>query len=147
MQATTRSRVALSTHSGPSTGHEYTTNTVQISVVNLVSFLLMFRDRNQLHTTGRRVIPATMLFAIAAGLVQEKQILGGIPMFRKVRWSNQKPVYAADSVYLKFKIIEIRQVEGTAMSRVKLSLKMFNQRHEPVGQGRWEMGIAHDPAN
>ncbi|MFB0535415.1 MAG: MaoC/PaaZ C-terminal domain-containing protein [Anaerolineae bacterium] len=132
-------------------GYEIISAGRTITETDIVSFAALTGDWTQIHVSaeyakgtifGRRVAHGLMGLSYAAGLgAQLGFIEETVLLFRGLEWKFSAPIFIGDTIHLKLKVREKKELKKLGGGSVTFDLRLINQEGKIVQKGTWEVLI------
>ncbi len=118
-----------------------------VTEADVALFAGLSGDYNPLHTDaefarqtmfGERIAHGLLVLGIASGLAARLGFLDGTALaFRAVDWKFKKPVHFGDTLRVRVRVADKRELRGAGAGIVDFEVHVLNQRDEVVQQGVW----------
>ena len=130
-------------------GYEIVSAARTTTETHVVSFAALTGDWNQIHVNaeyaketifGQRVAHGLLGLSIASGLgAQLGFIEETVLAFRSLEWKFSAPVFIGDTIHLKVKIKEKKELKKLGGGSIVFEMRLFNQEGKIVQKGKWEV--------
>ena len=129
-------------------GEEYESPGRTVTEADIVMFAGLSGDYNVLHTDaefmkttilGERIAHRLLCLAIQSGLFSRATAPYATLAFGGLRWKFKLPVKIGDTIRLRAKVIEKKDLEKPDRGLVTLERTILNQRDEIVQQGQTDL--------
>ena len=120
-----------------------------ITETDIVNFAALTSDWTQIHVNaeyakgtifGQRVAHGLMGLSYAAGLgAQLGFIEETVLAFRGLEWKFSAPIFIGDTIYLKGKVKEKKELKKLGGGSVVFDMRLLNQEGKIVQKGTWEV--------
>jgi acyl dehydratase len=130
-------------------GYEVVSAARTITETDIVSFAALTGDWNQIHVNaeyakgtifGQRVAHGLLGLSIAAGLGAQLGFLEETVLaFRGLEWKFSAPIFIGDTIHLKAKVREKKELKKLGGGSVIFEMRLLNQEAKIVQKGRWEV--------
>jgi len=130
-------------------GYEIVSAARTITETDIVNFAALTGDWTQIHVNaeyakgtifGQRVAHGLMGLSIAAGLgAQLGFIEETVLAFRGLEWKFSAPIFIGDTIHLKAKVREKKELKKLGGGSVTFEMRLFNQEGKTVQKGKWEV--------
>jgi len=130
-------------------GYEIISAGRTITETDIVSFAALTGDWTQIHANaeyakgtifGQRVAHGLMGLSYAAGLgAQLGFIEETVLLFRGLEWKFSAPIFIGDTIHLKVKVREKKELKKLGGGSVTFDLRLINQEGKIVQKGTWEV--------
>ena len=132
-------------------GYELVSAGRTITETDIVNFAALTGDWTQIHVNaeyakgtifGQRVAHGLMGLSYAAGLgAQLGFIEETVLLFRGLEWKFSAPIFIGDTIHLKVKVREKKELKKLGGGSVTFDVRLFNQEGKIVQKGTWEVLI------
>jgi acyl dehydratase len=136
-------------------GYEVVTAARTITETDVVSFAALTGDWNQIHVNaeyaegmifGQRVAHGLMGLSYAAGLgAQLGFIEETVLLFRGLQWKFSAPIFIGDTIHVKVKVKEKKELKKMGGGSVTFEIRLLNQEGKIVQKGTWEVLVKSQP--
>jgi acyl dehydratase len=129
-------------------GEEYESPGRTVTEADIVMFAGLSGDYNVLHTDaefmkttifGERIAHGLLCLAIQSGLFSRATAPYATLAFGGLRWKFKLPVKIGDTIRLRAKVIEKKDLEKPDRGLLTLERTILNQRDEIVQQGQTDL--------
>jgi acyl dehydratase len=130
-------------------GYEVVSAARTITETDIVSFAALTGDWNQIHVNaeyakgtifGQRVAHGLLGLSYAAGLgAQLGFIEETVLAFRGLEWKFSAPVFIGDTIHLKVKVKEKKELKKLGGGSIVFEMRLLNQEGKIVQKGKWEV--------
>jgi acyl dehydratase len=129
-------------------GEEYESPGRTVTEADVVMFAGLSGDYNVLHTDaefmkttifGERIAHGLLCLAIQSGLFSRATAPYATLAFGGLRWKFKLPVKIGDTIRLRAKVIEKKDLDKPDRGLVTLERTILNQREEIVQQGQTDL--------
>ena len=129
-------------------GEEYESPGRTVTEADIVMFAGLSGDYNVLHTDaefmkttifGERIAHGLLCLAIQSGLFSRATAPYATLAFGGLRWKFKLPVKIGDTIRLRAKVIEKKDLDKPDRGLVTLERTILNQRDEIVQQGQTDL--------
>jgi 3-hydroxybutyryl-CoA dehydratase len=130
-------------------GHEVVTAARTITETDVVSFAALTGDWNQIHVNaeyakgmifGQRVAHGLLGLSIASGLGAQLGFLEETVLaFRSLEWKFSAPIFIGDTIHLRGKVTEKKELKKLGGGSITFEMRLFNQEGKIVHKGKWEV--------
>lgn len=120
-----------------------------ITETDIVSFAALSGDWNLIHSDteysksqmfGQRVAHGLLVLSIASGLAVRLGFMEETVMaFRGLEWRFTKPVFIGDTIRLRVKVQEKKEMARLGGGLVTFEMAVMNQRDEICQRGTWDL--------
>ncbi len=120
-----------------------------ITETDVVNFAALSGDWNLIHTDaeysatqmfGQRVAHGLLILSIASGQAMRMGFMEEtVIAFRGLEWKFQRPVFIGDTIRLRVKIDEKKEMRRLGGGLVNFKLEVVNQKAEVCQRGTWEI--------
>ncbi|MCL4861231.1 MAG: MaoC family dehydratase N-terminal domain-containing protein [Caldilineaceae bacterium] len=120
-----------------------------ITETDIVNFAALSGDWNLIHSDaeysksqmfGQRVAHGLLVLSIASGLAVRLGFMEETVMaFRGLEWRFTKPVFIGDTVRLRVKVQEKKEMARLGGGLVTFEMAVVNQRDEVCQRGAWDL--------
>jgi 3-hydroxybutyryl-CoA dehydratase len=128
-------------------GYEIVSAGRTITEADIVSFAALTGDWTQIHVNaeyakgtifGQRVAHGLLGLSVASGLgAQLGFIEETVLAFRELEWKFSAPIFIGDTIHLKAKVREKKELKKLGGGSVTLEMRLFNQEGKVVQKGKW----------
>jgi 3-hydroxybutyryl-CoA dehydratase len=130
-------------------GYEIVSAARTITEADIVNFAALTGDWTQIHVNeeyakgtifGQRVAHGLMGLSYAAGLgarlgfIEETVLL-----FRGLEWKFSAPIFIGDTIHLRVKVREKKELKKLGGGSVIFDVRLLNQEGKIVQKGTWEV--------
>jgi len=131
-------------------GEEYESPGRTVTEADIVMFAGLSGDYNVLHTDaefmkktvfGERIAHGLLCLAIQSGLFTRATALG----FGGLRWKFKAPVKIGDTIRLRAKVVDKKNLDTPDRGQITLDRTILNQRDEVVQQGQTDLIVQKRP--
>jgi len=136
-------------------GYEVVSAARTITEADIVNFAALTSDWTQIHvnaeyakgtTFGQRVAHGLMGLSYAAGLAArlgfiEETVLA----FRGLEWKFSAPIFIGDTIHLRAKVKEKKELKKLGGGNVIFDVHLVNQEGKIVQKGTWEVLMKSKP--
>lgn len=132
-------------------GYELVSAARTITETDIVNFAALTGDWTQIHVNaeyakgtifGQRVAHGLLGLSYAAGLgAQLGFIEETVLLFRGLEWKFSAPIFIGDTIHLKVKVREKKELKKLGGGSVTFDVRLFNQEGKIVQKGTWEVLI------
>jgi acyl dehydratase len=135
-------------------GEEYESPGRTVTEADIVMFAGLSGDYNVLHTDaefmkksifGERIAHGLLCLAIQSGLFNRATTPYATLAFGGLRWKFKLPVKIGDTIRLRAKVTEKKDLDETDRGLVTLERTIVNQRDEIVQQGQTDLVVQKRP--
>jgi 3-hydroxybutyryl-CoA dehydratase len=136
-------------------GYEIVSAARTITEADIVNFAALTGDWTQIHVNaeyakgtifGQRVAHGLMGLSYAAGLgAQLGFIEETVLAFRSLEWKFSAPIFIGDTIYLKGKVKEKKELKKLGGGSVAFDMRLLNQEGKIVQKGTWEVLMKSKP--
>jgi 3-hydroxybutyryl-CoA dehydratase len=135
-------------------GEEYESPGRTVTEADIVMFAGLSGDYNVLHTDaefmkksifGERIAHGLLCLAIQSGLFNRATAPYATLAFGGLRWKFKLPVKIGDTIRLRAKVTEKKDLDETDRGLVTLERTIVNQRDEIVQQGQTDLVVQKRP--
>jgi acyl dehydratase len=135
-------------------GEEYESPGRTVTEADIVMFAGLSGDYNVLHTDaefmkksifGERIAHGLLCLAIQSGLFSRATAPYATLAFGGLRWKFKVPVKIGDTIRLRAKVTEKKDLEKPDRGLVTLERTILNQRDEVVQQGQTDLIVQKRP--
>jgi acyl dehydratase len=130
-------------------GYEIISAARTITETDIVSFAALTGDWTQIHINaeyakgtifGQRVAHGLLGLSIASGLgAQSGFIEETVLAFRSLEWKFSAPIFIGDTIQLKIKVREKKELKKLGGGSITFEMRLLNQEGKIVQKGRWEV--------
>ena len=130
-------------------GYEIVSAARTITETDIVNFAALTGDWTQIHVNaeyakgtifGQRVAHGLMGLSYAAGLgAQLGFIEETVLLFRGLEWKFSAPIFIGDTIHLKVKVREKKELKRLGGGSVIFDVRLLNQEGKIVQKGTWEV--------
>ena len=130
-------------------GYEIVSAARTITETDIVNFAALTSDWTQIHVNaeyakgtifGQRVAHGLMGLSYAAGFgAQLGFIEETVLAFRGLEWKFSAPIFIGDTIYLKGKVKEKKELKKLGGGSVVFDMRLLNQEGKIVQKGTWEV--------
>jgi 3-hydroxybutyryl-CoA dehydratase len=130
-------------------GYEIVSAARTITETDIVSFAALTGDWTQIHVNaeyakgtifGQRVAHGLMGLSYAAGLgAQLGFIEETVLAFRGLEWKFSAPIFIGDTIHLRIKVREKKELKRLGGGSVIFDVRLLNQEGKIVQKGTWEV--------
>ena len=130
-------------------GYEIVSAGRTITEADIVSFAALTGDWTQIHVNaeyaketmfGQRVAHGLLGLSIAAGLgAQLGFIEETVLAFRSLEWKFSAPIFIGDTIHLKAKVKETKELKKLGGGSVVFEMRLLNQEGKIVQKGTWSV--------
>jgi acyl dehydratase len=128
-------------------GYEVVTAARTVTEADVVGFAALTGDWNQIHINaeyakgtvfGQRVAHGLLGLSIAAGLgAQLGFIEETVLAFRSLEWKFSAPVFIGDTIHLRAKVREKKELKKLGGGSITFEMRLLNQEEKIVQKGKW----------
>jgi acyl dehydratase len=128
-------------------GYEVVSAARTITETDVVGFAALTGDWNQIHVNaeyakgtmfGQRVAHGLLGLSIASGLgAQLGFIEGTVLAFRELEWKFSAPLFIGDTIHLKAKLKEKKELKKLGGGSIVFEMRLLNQERKVVQKGKW----------
>jgi 3-hydroxybutyryl-CoA dehydratase len=136
-------------------GYEIVSAARTITETDIVSFAALTGDWTQIHVNeeyakgtifGQRVAHGLMGLSYAAGLgAQLGFIEETVLAFRGLEWKFSAPIFIGDTIHLRVKVREKKELKKLGGGSVIFDVRLLNQEGKIVQKGTWEVLMKSKP--
>ena len=135
-------------------GEEYESPGRTVTEADIVMFAGLSGDYNVLHTDaefmkksifGERIAHGLLCLAIQSGLFSRATAPYATLAFGGLRWKFKAPVKIGDTIRLRAKVTEKKDLDEPDRGLVTLERTIVNQRDEIVQQGQTDLVVQKRP--
>ncbi len=135
-------------------GEEYESPGRTVTEADIVMFAGLSGDYNVLHTDaefmktsifGERIAHGLLCLAIQSGLFSRATTPYATLAFGGLRWKFKLPVKIGDTIRLRAKVTEKKDLEKPDRGLITLERTILNQRGEIVQQGQTDLIVQKRP--
>jgi acyl dehydratase len=135
-------------------GEEYESPGRTVTEADIVMFAGLSGDYNVLHTDaefmkksifGERIAHGLLCLAIQSGLFSRATAPYATLAFGGLRWKFKVPVKIGDTIRLRAKVIEKKDLAKPDRGLITLDRTILNQRDEVVQQGQTDLIVQKRP--
>ena len=135
-------------------GEEYESPGRTVTEADIVMFAGLSGDYNVLHTDaefmkksifGERIAHGLLCLAIQSGLFSRATAPYATLALGGLRWKFKVPVKISDTIRLRAKVIEKKDLEKPDRGLIVLERTVLNQRDEVVQQGQTDLIVQKRP--
>jgi len=135
-------------------GEEYESPGRTVTEADIVMFAGLSGDYNVLHTDaefmkksifGERIAHGLLCLAIQSGLFSRATAPYATLALGGLRWKFKVPVKIGDTIRLRAKVIEKKDLEKPDRGLIVLERTVLNQRDEVVQQGQTDLIVQKRP--
>src|SRR5947208_4023764 len=135
-------------------GDEYLSPGRTVTEADIVIFAGLSGDYNVLHTDaefmkttifGERIAHGLLCLAIQSGLFSRATAPYATLAFGGLRWKFKAPVKIGDTIRLRAKVVEKKDLEKPDRGLVTLDRTILNQHDEVVQQGQTDLIVQKRP--
>jgi acyl dehydratase len=135
-------------------GEEYESPGRTVTEADIVMFAGLSGDYNVLHTDaefmkksifGERIAHGLLCLAIQSGLFSRATAPYATLALGGLRWKFKVPVKIGDTIRLRAKVIEKKDLEQPDRGLIVLERTVLNQRDEVVQQGQTDLIVQRRP--
>jgi 3-hydroxybutyryl-CoA dehydratase len=130
-------------------GYEIVSAGRTITETDIVNFAALTGDWTQIHVNaeyakgtifGQRVAHGLMGLSYAAGLgAQLGFIEETVLLFRGLEWKFSAPIFIGDTIHLKAKVKEKKELKKLGGGSIVFDIRLLNQEGKIVQKGKWEV--------
>jgi 3-hydroxybutyryl-CoA dehydratase len=136
-------------------GYEVVSAARTITETDIVNFAALTGDWTQIHVNaeyaketifGQRVAHGLMGLSYAAGMgAQLGFIEETILLFRGLEWKFSAPVFIGDTIHLRAKVKEKKELKKLGGGNIVFDVRLLNQEGKIVQKGKWEVLMKSKP--
>ncbi|HID64029.1 MAG TPA: dehydratase [Anaerolineae bacterium] len=130
-------------------GYEVVSAARTITETDVVNFAALTGDWNQIHVNaeyaketifGQRVAHGLLGLSIASGLgAQLGFIEETVLAFRSLEWKFSAPIFIGDTIHLKAKVKEKKELKKLGGGSIIFDIRLLNQEGKTIQKGTWSV--------